>query len=751
MNSSVNYDGEVYWASISRSLWAASTGWKFSSQLVVYYRIIAYDADNDRPNDSISEDTGVQQAGIIVDDDSEGPIIHNIYFEDMDMDGILESDETFKIVVEASDESGIRNVTVKVYFEGSLVVSYVYGYGIIYEDGKYVTASIGPLPSGNVTIIVEAEDDDSDRDEYDTSWSNDTALFEVQLEKIFVTISPTNVHVDYGDNLLLSLYVEDSDGNYAIDNVPIVIRVYNSTDVVFETVVNATLYVTEYVSIPTNLSAGAWNIMVEAGDDSYFERTSKLTKVFVHQDTSMEMFMDYDRLVQYEDVIITVSLYAEDGSPLPYRNVTLYIGAGDTWQEIGQAFTNESGIAIVSWEVGISIGRYYIKAVFDGEEYYYGSEVTRSVEIVESEAQIAVLAENKTVVCVYSDSANITLKLYNWRTNEPISSEKIDIIIITENSEILLGSGITKSDGTVVVVISSIGLQPGTYLAIAKWGGNSKYASTQTRFTLLVTKESIGNIDITLSPETVQYSDTMSIVLYVTDDDGNPVESASVTIEIYEGEKPIDSINVDVKNGTAEASWSVLGVSYAPQTLSMNVVVSENDYYYGSSKKITFDVEQEKISVVVNVEGDIIVGEEVKIVVAVVDDDNVPVDYIDVKVYIDDVLFDEDTAINGRLEVSWTPSHKGMIKIKVVVGEENPCYEKVEKEIKIDASDKAVAGLLQNLVLGAVSGIFLIGLVAFLRKKKKGTTEEIEAIEEATTEEAVEETESDVGEFLEEL
>jgi len=137
---------------------------------------------------------------------------------------------------------------------------------------------------------------------------------------------------------------------------------------------------------------------------------------------------------------------------------------------------------------------------------------------------------------------------------------------------------------------------------------------------------------------------------------------------------------------------------------------------------------QEEIVIGVNIEEPVIVEEETTISIAIADDEGVPVDYIDVKVYIDDVLYKEDIAINGRLDVSWTPSRKGTITIRIVVGEENPCYRQVEEEIDVEIVERKVPTLLQNIIPGMAMAIAMLGILGYVKKKRKKP--EIEGLEE---------------------
>ena len=749
-NSTVENVGGVYWTIIPRSIWASSTEWQYSSVLVIYYRIIAEDADDDRPNDRLSADTGVHQAGMIVDDDSNGPLINNIYFIDMDNDGYLESDETFRIAVDAWDASGIKNITICVYHNGSLIHVYVLGKDIIVQGGVYVTLDIGPLPSGELLVVVCAEDADNDRDKYDISYSYANITFDIELEEIYLTISPMNIHVNYSELLALRIYVEDSDGSYGISTVPVLVRIYNDNGTAYEKGFVIQLYNESEIMIVVNMTAGVWNLEVRAGDLRHFDICSIDTNIYVHEDTHVCILLDYDQLVQYENLTIAASLISESGLPLSNRNISFYIGQDDDWFPIGTASTNSSGIAVWQWFVNVSVGEHYLMAVYLGEDYYFSSENITLIKIVESEATIDISSANDTMVCRYSDPLNISVRLYNWRTGQPIIGEVVYMYILTDSGPVCIGHGTTDSMGIAFIYNSSIDVPPGVYTVVVRWLGNDYYSPTRTSFTLVVDKEYIGNINIALSPQNVSYSDTITIRIYVIDDDGEPVSYIGAEVIIYEEGSPVDELIVDIVNGSADVTWDVLGISYAPQILRVLVKIEGNKYYYGKNAEAEIQVVRENIIVSVEIDEPVFVGEETKILIHVTDDEGVPIDSVDVKVYIDDILYKDDFVINGELEVDWTPSRKGKITIRIVVAEDNPKYMCQEIEKEIEVSERKVPMMLQRIIPALAMTISAIIIFVYVKKRRKKI--DIEEISE-NAEEAIEESvaNDDVLDVLEDL
>ncbi len=502
------------------------------------------------------------------------------------------------------------------------------------------------------------------------------------------------------------------------------------------------------VDIPINFSAGEWTIYAVAGDNVHFAEFTQTTKLYVYQKSEISVTMRYPKVAQGEQVEIVAHLIAEDGSPLVDRNVTFYIGDGENWSVLGIAKTNSSGYAVIMWTANIETGLYIIKASYEGETYYSGSSNTYRIEVVESEAEILFIGTEATINVTFSDPATVVLKLYSWKTGEPLTNETVYLYVLVNDQKILLGSGVTNSSGFAEIMVPSIDLPPAQYMLIAQWNGNSDYAPTKSKAVMIVDKESFGEISVEISPETIQYTDTINVVLHASDDDGEPITDGVVTVEILEGDVPVDRFSVTIINGTAEFDWDVRGISGAPTTLTVRVTAEKNTYYFGGvSGEATVGVEKELINITIEIEDKVFVAESTEIKVIITDDEGNPVDSVDVIVYINGVEYDKDVAINGTLVIPWVPSKEGSFKIKVVAGEKSPYYTRTEGEVTVNVIDRSKLPLSQNMLIGVIAAIALIGVVAMIKRKRRGALEF--APEEASAE-AIEEGEI-VGEELEEI
>ncbi|MCR8470891.1 MAG: Ig-like domain-containing protein [Crenarchaeota archaeon] len=737
--ASYDYSTGVYYIAISRSIWASTPYWD-GRNLVVYYRIVAYDADLDRPNDQLIVESDVHPGPVVTDDDAMGPMIISVYVIDSNNDGVLEADERFRIVVVAYDESGIRSLELVVCVNEYVMYKLLLGSNITREgQDTFISALLGPVPAGELKIRIYALDNDTDRGEFDSAITVEYFKLDVHLENLIIEISPVNAEKNYSDTLVLYIKVYDDDGVFEISSTLMTVTIHNDNGiVVFNTTLELRLCVDVVMQVPVYFSAGEWKISVTVGDDKHFAKTLQETKLYVYQKSSTEIYLKYPKAVQGETIKIVAYLQAEDNSPIANETIVFYIGSGNNWIVIGRAITNASGYATLTWTVDLELGVYVLRAVFEGSRYYYSSSTQCYIEIVESEATIVFLGASESLSVAYSDNLSVVLLLYDWKTEMPIKNETIYLYIRVGSEEIFLGSGVTNSSGYAVIYTKKIYIQPGQYILIAKWLGNSEYSQTKSTKSLIVTKECVSSVQLSISPNVIQYTDTINVVLYVVDDEGEPVVEGIVVVEVLEGNRPIDRFKVKVVNGSAEFSWKVVGTSKAPTTLTIKVTVEENYYYMGGvSSSEKFSVDKEVISIDIKVPDRIFVAEAIEIQITVVDDDGELVDSVDVTIYINDIEYDRDIAVNGKLTIPWVPSREGQFTIRIVAGANSQHYAMIEKEIIVNVTVRSKLSIPQEILYGLLAAIVLGGVAVAMKKRKKSLATEM--LSEDTIREAIRE------------
>ena len=225
-----NNTGSLYWIEISKSLWASNSVWQGRTEIVIYYQIIAYDSDMDRPHDQLRSETGIGEAGRIRDDDTDAPQIAKVVTS-----GVIYDNHTgpFYINFTISESSGLAAVYVYWGFDPSVP----YKYNASYDPVSlywYITIDRGLWSStsaweGNTYITIyykiEARDADNDR-----PYDDMTTITDVNIAG--------EIHDDDTEPPLIENIIT-SGTMYDNDTSPFVIKINFSDD---SGIKNATIY-----------------------------------------------------------------------------------------------------------------------------------------------------------------------------------------------------------------------------------------------------------------------------------------------------------------------------------------------------------------------------------------------------------------------------------------------------------------------------------------------------------------------------
>jgi hypothetical protein len=182
--------GDTYWYVIPRTEWIDHVG------AVIYWESNATDNDNDRPNDALNNNTGTQQAGTILDDDSSPPALDG-HIDDYDPLTV-----TYSINFTASDPSGWI-VRVEYYYSDLPAFTFIISNSTASDALTTLTLTIPGDELDNhlsETIFWRyiTEDMDGDRagDSAATSWSAWLEGFEIDLEPPATSITPVGTMVN---------------------------------------------------------------------------------------------------------------------------------------------------------------------------------------------------------------------------------------------------------------------------------------------------------------------------------------------------------------------------------------------------------------------------------------------------------------------------------------------------------------------------------------------------------------------------
>lgn len=130
----------------------------------IYWRVKVWDNDTDRPNDRSFIVYENLMAGMLLDDDTDSPVIIEILVFDENNDSIIDSLEKIMIRVKVTDVSGISEVKLVYDWDGELTTDCHYAAFHHVTGDIYATDSIGPFPAlSKLVFKVIAYDNDTDR------------------------------------------------------------------------------------------------------------------------------------------------------------------------------------------------------------------------------------------------------------------------------------------------------------------------------------------------------------------------------------------------------------------------------------------------------------------------------------------------------------------------------------------------------------------------------------------------------------
>ena len=565
----------------------------------------------------------------LYDDDPDAPVVHS----DVDLfeaisegDGVPESDEEVYIEFSVYDQSGIKNVTVE-YYVGN-VSGDVSASLISSSDGTYYFRSdiFGPLPAGDLEIIIHAWDDDYDGwigDRLSTTWNSTTEgiFFTIKKEKVDLNMEPSEIIVNYSDQCLFSIKIRRNDGGMSLDNLTVYLNISQDGSQIYFTSNDTIDGETSFLISPRDLGLepGQYDVEVFYGGSDFFAYASNKTWLHVWIDTAVEISIN-DTLYYGQHIIIEVKLWQLDDSntSLVNRPIEVYGNlSGEGLTKIGENFTDSNGIARIYWIVNVSPSTLKIVARYFGAVHYYSSEAYRFVSIQKSNIDIDPF--NSAFFFVYSDWGIIRAYVYDEFSNN-ISDILITLYIYVDGGQMYIAQN-TSHNGILVYNFESVdgfsfpsSIMPGNYTCMLLFSGNENYYQHSSTFKLVIEKEIMTSVVIEVNQTqniSIEWGDTARIMVSLDDNDDNPVLSSNITIyfiidnetisvgkyEVVDGVVLVDvNINFDVGSSilvnisittvayTINCSFSVAYI----RVISEKIIIESQMIEYGEVLKVKY-------------------------------------------------------------------------------------------------------------------------------------------------------------------
>jgi len=505
-----------------------------------------------------------------------------------------------------------------------------------------------------------------------------------------VYLSDPSCTVSYSDTIIINTTLTDEEGK-PIPNKNITFE-YAIIEENWLLIGNATTNENGIASISflANTVPGNYRLKVSFAGDKYYKPAEALGWLVVTKETTILTLMVEDCTFSDEARFIAI-LTDNDGVPLEGCIIYFDISMdGENWEPLGESATNESGIAVFSWVCNITPGEYFVRAVYDGNEYYLGSKSETSFVINKEITEIII----SPVSVRYSDSVMLSAQLID-DDNTPLEGFVL-VFEVSENGAdwILIGENTTDENG-IVVLEWICDLMPGDYILRAYFAGNTHFLASETQIDLLVEKEIT---QIYVYHVQGNYSDLVELYATISDDEGNAVENVPLEFYVFvnDGWTLIGSAISD-ENGKAILDYII---DLPAGSYDLKVVFKENEYYMSSSEVLEegLIVLPEQVVISISLEEHIYLLVPTVINVSLTDNENETVPYVYVVVLINDTpIMGTKTPENGSFSFTWTPEELAIYNL-TIISIESPYYvgEKETLLIFVEFS-------FENLILEAIN------------------------------------------------
>jgi len=380
--------------------------------------------------------------------------------------------------------------------------------------------------------------------------------------------------------------------------------------------------------------------------------------------------------VNYNDeVLINTTLIDEDGNPVENRDVVFeYSIIENNWILIGEATTDENGMATISFVATLAPRTYNIRVSFPGDNYYKSAEATGSLIINRENTILTVIANN----CVFSDETEFLATLTDDEGN-PLQSYVIYFEISSDGVDwILIGEATTDENG-MAKLKWICNHTPGEYFVRAIFEGNEYYLESKDQVSFIIEKE-VTEVYICFAKG--NYSDPVELCAFILDDEGTAVPSVLLNFYIFVDEDwmLIGSATSD-ENGYATLLYDIV---LPAGSYNLKVVFKGNEYYMSSYKVLEggLTVLPEQVVISIFLEDHIYLLVPTVINVSLTDNEGDPAPYVDVLVLINDTrILGIKTPENGSFSFTWTPEELAVYNL-TIISIESPYYV-AEKETQL--------------------------------------------------------------------
>ena len=432
------------------------------------------------------------------------------------------------------------------------------------------------------------------------------------VNKEITTLADPSASVSYSDEVSIQTRLTDDEGN-PISNKTIMFYIYYNES--WQLIGSAVSDENGYASKPysADIAPGDYQLKVMFEGDNYYKSSEKIGILTILKETTELNLTSIS--VNYGDICnITAWLKDDEGNPLEGKTVNFYVYYNNSWRLIGSAITNENGRALISYTPDILPGDYQIKASFDGDDYYGGSEFIGTLTV---NKEITMLTDPSTGAIRYH---NVTICTYlTDDEGNAIARRVVYFEYYDGSSWVLLSSSVTDETGRACITFN-VTLEEGTYDLRVRFDGDNYYEPCSFTGTLTVT-EAILIIEILNPIENSYVSGTVTISAYA---------NCSLGIDRVEFYIDDELIYVDYEE-PFEYTWDTANWPDGPHIITAKVYDTQG-FWVSDSIRVIVDNTSPECSIIEPVNGSYVKG-VVQISITAYDDNMETI-----KLYINDVV-----------------------------------------------------------------------------------------------------------------
>lgn len=357
---------------------------------------------------------------------------------------------------------------------------------------------------------------------------------------------------------------------------------------------------------------GTYDLKVMFNGDEYYEPCEAYGTLTVRKEIAT--ISAFESSGNYSDTVLLVAkLTDDDNTPLENLVVGFNVSSDNiTWIFIGEAYTNSSGYAELSYVIDLPYGNYTLKAYFEGNDYYEATCAYSTLIVLREE--VVIMLDSQSYTVNYSDSLKILVRAID-NEGDPIT----DTTICVNVSDILLGSGMTNESGY-TLIDSKIDLEPSQYTLLIYHKADEYYEYGEAQAELIVGKEETMIIEVS---GIGRYGDENAVIqARLVDNENTSIEQRTIEFYFYnESDESWEYLGCNITNSDGYATIkTALTLPFGEYDL--NATFNGDQYYQPASSLGTLSVDKE-ITIIIapnSVSGKYL--SQITITIRLVDDEN---------------------------------------------------------------------------------------------------------------------------------